>query len=114
MVALVGVSGGGKSTVASLLERFYDCDAGAIFIDGVDLKTLDPKWLRGQAIGFISQEPVLFATSVLENIRYGRPNATDQEVFEASKAAHAHEFITGFPEGYQTVLGERGVTVRAL
>ena len=79
-VALVGSSGGGKSTVAALLERFYDCSEGGVYLDGINIKELDPKWLRGQAIGYISQEPVLFATSVMENIRYGRPGATDQEV----------------------------------
>ena len=70
----------GKSTIASLLERFYDTDTGSIEIDGHDLRCLDPSWLRGRAIGFINQEPVLFATSVLENIRYGRPDATDEQV----------------------------------
>ena len=80
MVALVGSSGGGKSTVAALLERFYDCAEGGVYLDGINIKDLDPKWLRGQAIGYISQEPVLFATSVMENIRYGRPGASDQEV----------------------------------
>jgi len=111
MVALVGASGGGKSTVAALLERFYDVDAGSVSIDGVDLRALDPKWLRGRAIGYINQEPVLFATSIMENIRYGRPGATDQEVTEAAKAANADNFIRSFPSGYDTVLGERGVTV---
>ncbi|KAL8614380.1 ATP-binding cassette, sub-B (MDR TAP), member 8 [Nucella lapillus] len=111
MVALVGLSGGGKSTVAALLERFYDITKGSITIDGIDIRDLDPSWLRGHAIGFINQEPVLFATSVMENIRYGRPEASDQEVVEAAKLANAHTFISGFPEGYRTVLGERGVTV---
>ncbi|KAK7476898.1 hypothetical protein BaRGS_00031837 [Batillaria attramentaria] len=111
VVALVGLSGGGKSTVAALLERFYDVSHGSIAIDGIDIRDLDPSWLRGHAIGFINQEPVLFATTVMENIRYGRPDATDQEVMEAAKLANAHMFITGFPEGYHTVLGERGVTV---
>ncbi|XP_064600276.1 mitochondrial potassium channel ATP-binding subunit-like isoform X2 [Liolophura sinensis] len=111
VVALVGLSGGGKSTVAALLERFYDIDHGEITVDGKDIRTLDPTWLRGKAIGFINQEPVLFATSVMENIRYGRPDATDQEVVEAARLANAHQFITNFPEGYSTVLGERGVTV---
>ncbi|KAL4224808.1 ATP-binding cassette [Mactra antiquata] len=110
-VALVGSSGGGKSTIAALMERFYEIDSGNVTIDGVDLKTLDPSWLRGRAIGFINQEPVLFATSVLENIRYGRPDATDTEVYEAATLANAHNFIVGFPEGYNTILGERGVTV---
>ncbi|XP_070200308.1 mitochondrial potassium channel ATP-binding subunit-like [Littorina saxatilis] len=111
VVALVGLSGGGKSTVAALLERFYDVTHGAITIDDIDIRQLDPSWLRGRAIGFINQEPILFATSVMENIRYGRPDATDQEVIEAARLANAHVFITGFPEGYHTVLGERGVTV---
>lgn len=111
VVALVGLSGGGKSTVAALLERFYDIDDGKISIDGVSLKELDPTWLRGKAIGFINQEPVLFATSVMENIRYGRPDATDVEVMEAASMANADGFIQSFPEGYNTVLGERGVTV---
>lgn len=111
MVALVGLSGGGKSTLAVLLERFYDVTEGKITIDGIDLRDLDPTWLRGRAIGFINQEPVLFATSVMENIRYGRPDATDQEVKEAAKLANADGFITNFPNGYKTVLGERGVTV---
>jgi ATP-binding cassette, subfamily B (MDR/TAP), member 8 len=80
MVALVGTSGGGKSTVAALLERFYDVQGGQITVDGQDIRSLDPSWLRGRAIGFINQEPILFATSILENIRYGKPSATDQEV----------------------------------
>lgn len=110
-VALVGASGGGKSTVAALLERFYDVSKGHVTIDGVDIRALDPTWLRGHAIGFINQEPVLFATSVMENIRYGRPNATDAEVIDAAMQANAHDFIVEFPMGYNTVLGERGVTV---
>ncbi len=80
MVALVGESGGGKSTVAALLERFYDCQEGSVCVDGINVKQLDPRWLRGKAIGYIDQEPVLFATSVMENIRYGRPDAGDEEV----------------------------------
>ncbi|GFO41725.1 ATP-binding cassette sub-family b member 8, mitochondrial [Plakobranchus ocellatus] len=111
VVALVGLSGGGKSTVAFLLERFYDVSGGSITIDGHDLRQLDPAWLRGQAIGFITQEPVLFATTVMENIRYGRPEATDAEVMEAARLANADRFIQSFPKGYATVLGERGVTV---
>ncbi|XP_041366382.1 mitochondrial potassium channel ATP-binding subunit-like [Gigantopelta aegis] len=111
VVALVGLSGGGKSTVAVLLERFYDVSNGKITLDGKDIRTLDPSWLRGKAMGFINQEPVLFATSVMENIRYGKPDATDVEVMEAAKLANAHDFVTQFPQGYHTVLGERGVTV---
>ncbi|XP_026876115.2 mitochondrial potassium channel ATP-binding subunit isoform X1 [Electrophorus electricus] len=110
-VAIVGESGGGKSTVAALLERFYDPDSGVIMLDGLDIRTLDPSWLRGEVIGFISQEPVLFGTSVMENIRFGKPAATDAEVVAAAKQANAHAFIAGFPEGYNTVVGERGVTL---
>ena len=87
-------------------------DAGSVSIDGVDLRALDPKWLRGRAIGYINQEPVLFATSIMENIRYGRPGATDQEVIEAAKAANADNFIKSFPSGYGTVLGECGQIAR--
>ncbi|KAG8232429.1 hypothetical protein J437_LFUL012860 [Ladona fulva] len=111
MVAIVGSSGAGKSTVAALLERFYDPEKGNVRIDGIDLKDLDPSWLRGHAIGYIGQEPVLFATSIRENIRYGCPTASDEEVEEAARAANAHDFITTFPHGYETVVGERGVTV---
>ncbi len=107
-VALVGPSGGGKSTVAALLSRFYDPDEGSIALDGVPFLELDPTWLRAQ-VGVVSQEPVLFATSVRDNIRYGKPDATDEDVETAARAANAHDFITGFPEGYETLVGERGV-----
>ncbi|XP_051970908.1 mitochondrial potassium channel ATP-binding subunit [Xyrauchen texanus] len=110
-VAIVGESGGGKSTVAALLERFYDPSSGVIMLDGLDIRTVDPSWLRGHVIGFISQEPVLFGSSVIENIRFGKPSATDAEVMTAAKQANAHNFITGFPDGYNTVVGERGVTL---
>uniref|UniRef100_A0A667ZQB6 Mitochondrial potassium channel ATP-binding subunit n=1 Tax=Myripristis murdjan TaxID=586833 RepID=A0A667ZQB6_9TELE len=110
-VAIVGESGGGKSTVAALLERFYDPSNGVIMLDGLDIRTLDPSWLRGQVIGFINQEPVLFGSSVMENIRFGKPEATDAEVINAAKQANAHRFITSFPDGYNTVVGERGVTL---
>lgn len=111
VVAICGPSGSGKSTVAALLERFYDVKEGSITIDGHDISDLDPTWLRGRVIGFISQEPVLFATTIMENIRYGKPDATDEEVYEAAKQAHAHEFIASFAKQYDTVLGERGVTI---
>ncbi|KAK4329380.1 hypothetical protein Pmani_000263 [Petrolisthes manimaculis] len=111
MVALVGASGGGKSTVAQLLERFYDVVRGSITIDGEDLRTLDPAWLRGRVVGFINQEPILFATTVMENIRYGFPAASDEEVIQAAKTANAHDFIESFPDGYNTVVSERGVAV---
>ncbi|OCT57695.1 hypothetical protein XELAEV_18003153mg [Xenopus laevis] len=110
-VALVGQSGGGKSTVAALLERFYDPTEGAVQLDGVDIRILDLSWLRGEVIGFINQEPVLFGTTILENIRFGRPDATDAEVCEAAAQANADSFIRSFPEGYNTMLGERGVTL---
>ncbi len=108
VVALVGPSGAGKSTIAALLARFYDPQAGQITFDGQDLRALDPRWLRRQ-IGAVAQEPVLFSTSIAENIRYGRPEATDAEVKEAARAANAHVFITALPEGYETPVGERGV-----
>ncbi|KAM7244842.1 hypothetical protein CapIbe_003368 [Capra ibex] len=111
IVALVGQSGGGKTTVASLLERFYDPTAGMVTLDGQDLRTLDPSWLRGQVIGFISQEPVLFGTTIMENIRFGKVDASDEEVFAAAREANAHEFIISFPEGYNTIVGERGTTL---
>ncbi|KAL8164740.1 UNVERIFIED_CONTAM: ATP-binding cassette, sub-B (MDR TAP), member 8 [Gekko kuhli] len=110
-VAIVGESGGGKSTVAALLERFYDPTAGTISLDGQDIRTLDPSWLRGEVIGFINQEPVLFSTSIMENIRFGKPDASDAEVYAAAHLANADSFIRSFPEGYNTVVGERGVTL---
>ncbi|XP_031149908.1 mitochondrial potassium channel ATP-binding subunit [Sander lucioperca] len=110
-VAIVGESGGGKSTVASLLERFYDPTSGIVMLDGLDIRTLDLSWLRGQVIGFINQEPVLFGSSIMDNIRFGKPEATDAEVINAAKQANAHLFITGFPDGYNTVVGERGATL---
>ncbi|XP_053116366.1 mitochondrial potassium channel ATP-binding subunit [Hemicordylus capensis] len=110
-VALVGESGGGKSTVAALLERFYEPTGGAIFLDGCDISTLDPTWLRGDVIGFINQEPVLFSTTIMENIRFGKPCASDAEVYAAARLANADGFIRSFPDGYNTVVGERGVTL---
>uniref|UniRef100_A0A670KB86 Mitochondrial potassium channel ATP-binding subunit n=1 Tax=Podarcis muralis TaxID=64176 RepID=A0A670KB86_PODMU len=101
----------GKSTVAALLERFYEPTEGAIFLDGRDICTLDPTWLRGEIIGFINQEPVLFSTSIMENIRFGKPCASDAEIYAAARLANADEFIRSFPDGYNTVVGERGVTL---
>ncbi|XP_006895255.1 PREDICTED: ATP-binding cassette sub-family B member 8, mitochondrial [Elephantulus edwardii] len=111
VVALVGQSGGGKTTVASLVERFYDPTTGVVLLDGRDLRTLDPSWLRGQVIGFISQEPVLFGTTIMENIRFGKLDASDEEVYAAAREANAHDFIVSFPEGYGTIVGERGATL---
>jgi ATP-binding cassette subfamily B protein len=108
VVALVGHSGSGKSTVAALLSRFYDPQGGRVLLDGHPYAELDKDWLRAQ-VGVVSQEPILFATSVIENIRYGRPDATLEQVQAAAQAANAHEFIEAFPEGYGTLVGERGV-----
>ena len=108
VVALVGPSGAGKSTVAAMLLRLYDPDEGVIRLDGRDLRSLDARWLRTQ-IGTVAQEPVLFSTEVAANIRYGRPEAPDEEVEAAARAANAHDFISDLPEGYETEVGERGV-----
>ncbi|KAF7270170.1 hypothetical protein GWI33_016860 [Rhynchophorus ferrugineus] len=110
-VAIVGSSGNGKSTLVALLERFYDVNNGLITIDGHDIRTLDPTWLRRHILGLISQEPILFGTTILENIRYGKPEASDEEVIMAAQNANAHEFITNFPRGYHTMVGERGATL---
>ncbi len=107
VVALVGPSGSGKSTVAALLTRLYDPTMGAIRLDGAAIDTLDPKWLRRQ-IGVVAQEPLLFSTTILENLRYGRETASLEEVETASRAANAHDFIMRLPEGYATRVGERG------
>lgn len=137
MIALVGESGSGKSTVISLLERFYDPLSGSILLDGRNIKSLRLAWLRSQ-LGLVSQEPSLFNLSIRDNIAYGRGNAalavedlgtvrgnfatglakggadtkgepTEAEIVEAAKAANAHNFISGLPEGYDTMVGERGV-----
>ena len=107
-VAIVGPSGAGKSTVFQLLLRFYDPQAGRIVLDGVATHDLALGDLR-QRIGIVPQDAVIFSNSALENIRYGRPDATDAEVQQAAEAAFAHEFITALPEGYKTFLGERGL-----
>lgn len=95
-VALVGSSGCGKSTVVQLVQRFYDPLGGAVMIDGQDIRQLNIKWLR-QHIGVVSQEPVLFATTIAENIRYGRDGVTDAEIEKAAKEANAHNFISKLP-----------------
>ncbi len=108
VVAVVGPSGAGKSTIAALLARFYDPIDGEVLLDKRDLRTLDPDWLRRQ-IGTVAQEPILFSTSVAENIRYGRPDATQSEIEAAARAANADDFVRAFPDGYSTLVGERGV-----
>ena len=107
-VALVGPSGAGKSTVFQLLLRFYDVSAGQVLIDGVAVKDVALHDLR-ERIGIVPQDSVIFSADAMENIRYGRPHASDAEVMAAAKAAFAHDFITALPEGYKTFLGERGV-----
>lgn len=107
--ALVGSSGAGKSTIVSLLQRFYDVNEGRITIDGHDLQTLDLKWLRKHC-GYVQQEPNLFGLTIRENMTYGvEKQVTQEELEAASKDAHAHEFIVTMPEGYDTLVGERGV-----
>lgn len=107
-MALVGQSGSGKSSVISLILRFYDPSAGKVMIDGVDIKKLKLKSIR-KHIGLVQQEPALFATSIYENILYGKGDASEGEVIEAAKLANAHSFISSLPEGYSTKVGERGV-----
>jgi ATP-binding cassette subfamily B protein len=107
-VALVGPSGAGKTTVFQLLLRFYDPQKGAVRMDGIDLRACDPAAARAR-IAIVPQDPVIFSTSAMDNIRYGRPEATDQEVRAAAIAANAAEFIEALPAAYGTFLGERGV-----
>ena len=107
-VALVGSSGAGKTTLCSLIPRFYDVTSGSISVDGVDVRDLKLRCLRNN-IGIVQQDVYLFAGSIIENIRYGRPGATDEEVYEAAKKANAHEFILSLPEGYDTDIGQRGI-----
>ncbi|MDX1556440.1 MAG: ABC transporter transmembrane domain-containing protein, partial [Xanthomonadales bacterium] len=107
-LAIVGPSGAGKSTAFQLLLRFYDLEAGRIEVEGVDIARLDPEALR-RRIGLVPQETVLFAESAKENIRFGRPDASDEEVYSAARAAAAHEFVEALPQGYDSFLGERGL-----
>ncbi len=107
-VALVGASGAGKTTIMQLLQRFYDTQSGSILLQGTAIKQLALDDLRAH-VGVVPQEPVVFAASAMDNIRYGRPCATDDEVINAAKAAYAHAFIEALPQGYQTFMGERGV-----
>lgn len=106
--ALVGPSGAGKTTLFELLQRFYDPQVGRITLAGIDLRQFDPKELR-QQMALVPQQPALFSSDVFHNIRYGKPDASDEEVIVAAKKAHAHEFICQLPEGYHSFLGERGV-----
>jgi ATP-binding cassette subfamily B protein len=109
-VAILGATGSGKSSLIHLIPRFYDVERGRVTLDGVDVREIPLDALRSQ-MGVALQETVLFSGTVRDNIRYGRPDATDEEVIAAAKAAQAHDFIVAFPEGYDTVLGQRGVNL---
>lgn len=106
-IAIVGPTGAGKTTIVNLIPRFYDVTRGAVTIDGIDVRDVTAASLRAQ-IGVVLQDSFLFSTTIKENIRYGNPNATDEQVYQAAKLAHADTFIERLPEGYDTVLGERG------
>lgn len=108
VVALLGATGSGKSTLINLIPRFYDVNSGRVTVDGVDVRDVTIESLRTH-VGIALQEPILFSGTIRDNIRYGKPDASDEEVVEAAKAAQAHDFITGFPAGYDTEVGQRGV-----
>ena len=110
LIALIGATGSGKTSLVNLIPRFYDVTHGVVLVDGHDVRTLDLVSLRRQ-IGIVLQTSLLFSDSIRENIAYGRPDATEEEIVAAAKAAQAHEFITEMPEGYETVVGERGITL---
>uniref|UniRef100_A0A7S0THF0 ABC transporter n=1 Tax=Hemiselmis andersenii TaxID=464988 RepID=A0A7S0THF0_HEMAN len=108
VIGIVGASGSGKSTIGALLTRLYDPEQGTVLLDGHNVKDLSAEWLRG-VVASVPQEPVLFAVSIADNIRYGRLDATDDEVRRVAEVANAHEFISRFPDGYDTFVGERGM-----
>ncbi|MEI7844456.1 MAG: ABC transporter ATP-binding protein [Chloroflexota bacterium] len=110
IVALIGATGSGKTSLINLIPRFYDVSDGAVLVDGHDIRSVDIPSLRRQ-IGIVLQTSLLFSDSIYENIRYGRPDASEKDVYAAAKAAQAHEFITSLPQGYETVVGERGITL---
>ena len=109
-IALLGATGSGKTTIINLIPRFYDASEGAVLIDGHDVRDVTLDSLRTQ-IGIVLQETNLFSGTIRDNIAFGRPDATDDEVIAAAKAAAAHDFIMTFPEGYDTPVGERGATL---
>jgi ATP-binding cassette subfamily B protein len=106
-IAIVGPTGAGKTTIINLIPRFYDVNGGAVLIDGIDVRTVTAESLREQ-IGVVLQDTFMFSASVMENIRFGNPSASDEQVIAAAELAHADTFIDRLPEKYQTVLGERG------
>ena len=110
VVAIIGLTGSGKTTIANLIPRFYDVTAGRVTIDGIDVRDIDQHSLRSQ-IGIVMQQSLLFSATIEENIAYGNPDATQEQIVEAAKSANAHEFISSFPDGYHTMVGERGVTL---
>jgi ATP-binding cassette subfamily B protein len=109
-VAFIGHTGSGKTTLASLVPRFYDVTGGRLTVEGVDVRDVEVASLR-RAIGIVSQDPFLFSAAVRENIAFGAPHATDEEIERAARLAQAHEFIEALPDGYDTVIGERGITL---
>jgi ATP-binding cassette subfamily B protein len=109
-VAVIGHTGAGKTTLAALVPRFYDVSEGSVELDGTDVRDVRLRSLRSQ-IGVVSQDPFLFSATVRENIAFGRPDATDEEIEHAARLAQAHDFIEALPEGYETVIGERGITL---
>ena len=110
LIAIVGPTGSGKTTIMNLLHRFYDPTSGRLTIDGHDVKNVRLDSLYRQ-IALVPQDTILFGGPIRDNIRYGREDATEEEIIAASTAAHAHEFIVGFPDGYQTIVGEKGINL---
>jgi ATP-binding cassette subfamily B protein len=110
VIALIGATGSGKTSLVNLIPRFYDANQGAVLVDDIDVRSVDLVSLRNQ-IGIVLQTSLLFSANIRENIAYGRPEASDDEIIEAAKAAQAHDFILSFPAGYDTIVGERGVTL---
>src|SRR4029453_18475717 len=109
-VALIGHTGSGKTTLAALVPRFYDATDGRVLVDGIDVRDVTRRSLRRE-IGVISQDPFLFSATVRENIAFGVLDATDEQVERAARAAQAHEFVEQLPQGYDTIIGERGITL---
>ena len=105
--ALVGPSGGGKSSIVKQILRYYDPSGGSISLDGTNLKDINVKYLRS-LIGYVGQEPTLFATTIARNIKYGNPDATMEDIERAAKQANAHDFISSLPDGYETQVGDKG------